>query len=775
MRWTRQTLLVPVMLVGFWCVLLVGIYHWSLSGEERHARELALLQTRTLFAQIVSTRAWNAAHGGVLVPRGSAEPNPYLPEGRQVVLTADGQQYIRINPAAMTRQISELLETSWGASFHITSLDPLRPSNAADAWEVEALNTFARGNLPEMFALDAADGTPRFRFMAPLRTETTCLPCHSKPGDVVGSLRGGISVSLDAGPLLAASADRQRDQGWAFGIVGLVGLVGIGGATLQISRRQALAEQANSMKSAFLANMSHDMRTPLTGIMGMVELLEADIASTSRARMCLQRLKAAAGNLLEIVTDITDFSCLDSGRVRLAPRAFGLRQALADCLRLYRYGCEAKGITLDLMVDDNVPDHLFADDFRLRQALGNLVGNGVKFTESGGITVHVRRETDAPHNSETVALAFAVQDTGVGIRPDERERIFESFVQGDAAGRLRCGGTGLGLAISREIALMLGGDITVSSEAGKGSLFVLTARFGVLAGDAPQAVALPARGRTWQPYRVLVAEDNAVTSLYLREVLEQAGHTVTVVGDGAAALDALQRAPADVALLDVRMPGMDGIEAAARLRSGAVPGISPALPVVILTASAVGEERHRLQQLDITGCLVKPLGAATLLAAVDAAASGGAFPLEGRCCGGQAVDVAEDTTSVCDDAATVQAGNGEEALPMTQYDATAALADVGGNVTLLRMLVQAFLDDAPARLAALVASMQHGQTQDMLLAAHALKNGAGTLHLELLRARCAQLEDTARAGTLDAPLAQEVVSMLKDVTSCLEAWRAGEM
>lgn len=915
LRWNIQTFIVPAVLVALWGVLLLALYQWNARNEAAHVRELALLQARAFFSQIVSTRAWNAAHGGVFVLSSElGRPNPWLPPNERTLLAADGTVLTRMNPAYMTRQISEFLTTSQGVSFRITSLHPLRPENGADPWETESLHAFGRGERETFTLVQAHDATardadeapahaemrhgPSFRYMAPLMADQSCLGCHRTADDTVGGLRGGISVSIAATPLLALERQRLDQMGLAYAIIGVVGLIGIGGASLQVSRKKALAEAANRMKSAFLANMSHDMRTPLTGIIGMAELLsgfqpgadpvrperperheradgrggqdsqrgqgeqedpdgqatqgaapgEEEAAASAppqerRARYneYLGQLRCAAANLLEIVNDITDFSCLESGRMRLAPRTFRLRPSLEACLGLFRFAGERKGLSLSLHVAENVPDELLGDDFRLRQALGNLIGNAVKFTREGGVAVVVNRvpaptgaaalpgaAVSAGTDGRGVLLRFAVVDTGVGIPPEQQESIFESFVQGEAASALCLGGTGLGLAISREIARMLDGDIGVSSTPGSGSEFWLTARFdvaGPFTGNAPPAAcamaAPPARPGTppappslsgtahlapsgpaghgtgaprsapLAPLRLLVADDNPVNRLFMQDVLRSAGHEVAVAEDGMQALRLLEETRPDLALLDVRMPGCDGTEVVRRLRAGQVPGVPADLPVLAVTASAVGRESAALLSEGMTGCVCKPLTAAMLLAAVADAATGGT-PLE---CPGT-VGYAEDMHHWRDgDAQAGPMGRSTRAVPPPHpvappsgpttrsgqsgqsdqldhlghlgqsgahapsgppldhapsgpastdiMDEAAALDALGGNRPLFVKLCQAFLDEVATRRAALVEAVHDGRRQEALREAHALRNSAGMLRLSALHGLCDAMETEA--------------------------------
>ncbi|MBZ2172354.1 response regulator [Nitratidesulfovibrio sp. SRB-5] len=934
LHWNIQTFIVPAVLVAVWGVLLLALYQWNARTEAAHVRELALLQARAFFSQIVSTRAWNAAHGGVFVRTSElGRPNPWLPPDQRTLLAADGTLLTRMNPAYMTRQISEFLTTSQGVSFRITGLHPLRQENEADAWENESLQAFSKG-ARETFTLTlppdgeqprAAERTassgdtrhgPSFRYMAPLMADQSCLGCHRTADDTVGGLRGGISVSIAATPLLALERQRLDQTALAYAIIGVVGLLGIGGASLQVSRKKALAEAANRMKSAFLANMSHDMRTPLTGIIGMAELLSgfqpggvgapsgaASVAHApaeastdidaqqaehgARYNEYLGQLRCAAANLLEIVNDITDFSCLESGRMRLAPRTFRLRPSLDACLGVFRFAGERKGLSLSLHVAENVPEALVGDDFRLRQALGNLIGNAVKFTRQGGIAVVVNlvpeqvphmtpaAATDSLHRPgagtapREVLLRFAVVDTGVGIPAEQQESIFESFVQGEAASSLCLGGTGLGLAISREIARMLDGDIGVSSTPGTGSEFWFTARF-TLAGPPPDGdtkgdadahgddasapgtglaawvgtfggrSACPAppmtgetgraaetgpAGGTSAPLRLLVADDNPVNRLFMQDVLRGAGHQVAVATDGVQALRLLEELRPDLALLDVRMPGCDGTEVVRRLRAGLVPGVAPDMPVLAVTASAVGRESAALLGAGMTGCVCKPLTAAMLLSAVADAATGGT-PLECPGTGGYADDMhhwsdgegpttsrtgmppaesrgqtlpggpaahdrsaapdaadgpgaphatgapqlpgipgapnATDAPDIADVTAAAAAPGASDVM-----DEAAALDALGGNRPLFVKLCRAFLDEVDARRDALTAAVREGRRQDALREAHALRNSAGMLRLSALHGLCDELEQAAgRPAT--APGAQ-LPDILNRLLPLLEA------
>ncbi|MDR0467028.1 MAG: DUF3365 domain-containing protein, partial [Deltaproteobacteria bacterium] len=266
--------ILPLLLSTLWCLLLLVLLQRSMQTEESHATELALLQARTLCAQMLDTRAWNAAHGGVYVRESEyGAANPWIPEEMRRATLANGERMVLINPAYMSRQIAERSSTK-GARLRITSSKPLRPENQADGWEEAALRSISVGQ-HEVFKLDdASPGLQNFRYMAPLRAEADCLHCHAN--NRLHDVRGGISVTLEAAPFLQAIQEYNETLGYTYALMGLTGILGIGSLSFAINRKRLLAEHKEQMNSAFLANMSHDMRTPLTGIMGMADLLQGE-------------------------------------------------------------------------------------------------------------------------------------------------------------------------------------------------------------------------------------------------------------------------------------------------------------------------------------------------------------------------------------------------------------------------------------------------------------------------------------------------------------------
>ncbi len=398
-------------------------------------------------------------------------------------------------------------------------------------------------------------------------------------------------------------------------------------AEQELSRAKAAAEAANEAKSRFLATMSHEMRTPLNGVLGLIGLLLASPLDATQLRHA-QLIRSSGQSLLAVLNDILDLSKIEAGRMELDIQPFALADTVQDVVSLLAVRAEALGLGLTLQLPPGLPPVLRGDASRLRQVLFNLVGNALKFTESGEVRVVLAHQALADGR---VGLTIEVHDTGIGIAADALPRLFTRFSQADSSTARRYGGTGLGLAITREIVALMHGMISVRSAPGQGSCF--TVELALERGEMPlpltegavlPALSLPAGGLAaslaalapQRPLRILAAEDNAVNQLLIKALLDQLGHFCDIVGNGIEAVHQVQAAHYDLLLMDIQMPEMDGVAATRAIR--ALAGRNSAIPILAMTANVMAEQQDQYLEAGMNGVVSKPIDPRRLALAIRA-------------------------------------------------------------------------------------------------------------------------------------------------------------
>ena len=459
-------------LIIVWFLLICSSLIWNIYLIKENNQKLILNKSKSFFEQIVVTRLWNSNHNGVYVPVTSKnQPNEYLEDSLRDITTTDGMELTKVNPAYMTRQISELINKDFDVQFHMTSLNPLRPKNKADEWETQALQSFEKGN-KETLELTTINSVKNYRYMAPLVTKKSCLKCHGDQGYKLGDIRGGISINFPADYYISLENKSVFSTILLHLLIFITGFLGVlifnkrlTSAYDKIESKNAELIESNATKDKFFSIIAHDLKSPFNSIVGFSNILveRTKEKEHSEFEKISKIILHSSERALDLLNNLLVWGQTQTGKLNCKPEYFKIASLIKENIQLLTSVAEHKSIVIENKVLNDAK--VYADSDMINAIIRNLLSNALKFTNKGGKIIISINE------SSQKMVVVNISDEGVGIPPKQIEKIFMVAENHSTPGTQNETGTGLGLILCKEFIEKNKGEIWVESTLGKGSTF----------------------------------------------------------------------------------------------------------------------------------------------------------------------------------------------------------------------------------------------------------------------------------------------------------------